>query len=141
MQLFSERALATPASRALLIFAMGAMLPAFTPHSAEASDLSGTWRGGGSVSFVSGKAERAKCRATFSKLTPVSYAMNATCATSSGSVSQSATVRKRGTNSYGGSFYNSEWDTSGTISIAVSGRSLNAKVRATKGSSTMNLSR
>lgn len=127
--------------RAIGLLTLGAALCSAVPATAQATDLSGTWRGGGSVSFSSGSAERAKCRATFSKLTATSYSMSATCATASGSVSQSATVRKRGANAYGGSFYNAEWDTSGTISITVSGRSLNANVRATKGSSTMRLSR
>lgn len=89
MQLFSGRVLAKGTIRALGACALAASLSAVTAHSARAGDLSGTWRGGGSVSYMSGKAERAKCRATFSKLSPVSYAMSATCATASGSVSQS----------------------------------------------------
>ncbi|MGQ0672962.1 MAG: hypothetical protein ACT4N2_08815 [Hyphomicrobium sp.] len=106
-----------------------------------ADDLSGSWRGGGSVSFFSGKSEKARCRATYSKAGGTSYAMSATCATSSGSVSQSTTVRKVGGNSYRGKFYNAEYDTSGTISISVSGRSQSVHISATKGSASMSLSR
>jgi hypothetical protein len=105
-----------------------------------ASDLSGSWRGGGSVSFISGKAERARCRASFSRISASSYAMNATCATPSGSVTQSATVRGSG-NRFRGSFYNAEWDTSGSIAISVSGRRMSVSVSATKGSASMSLSR
>jgi hypothetical protein len=108
---------------------------------ATADDLSGSWRGGGSVSFVTGKAERARCRASYSKSGAKSYSMSATCATPSGSISQSATVRKVGGNSYRGSFYNGEYDTSGSISINVSGRSQSVYVSATKGSASMRLTR
>lgn len=111
------------------------------PCGAGADDLSGSWRGGGSVSFLSGRAERAKCRASYSKAGANSYAMSATCATASGSVSQSTTVRKVGANTYRGNFVNTEWDTSGSISITVSGRSQSVFVRATKGSAAMRLAR
>ncbi len=93
------------------------------------------------MSFVSGKAERARCRASYSKAGANSYSMNATCATASGSVSQSAIVRKVGGNSYRGSFHNAEYDTSGSISISVSGRSQSVYVSATKGSASMRLTR
>lgn len=111
------------------------------PGAASANDLSGSWRGGGSVSFLSGKAERARCRASYSKAGATSYSMNATCATASGSVSQSAIVKKVGGNSYRGSFHNDQYDASGSISITVSGRSQSVYVGSNKGSASMRLSR
>jgi hypothetical protein len=110
------------------------------PAGAASDPLAGSWRGGGSVSFLSGKAERARCSASFSRLSATSYAMSATCATASGSVSQSATVRGKG-NRFSGSFYNAQYDTSGSVSISVSGRSLSARIGTTKGSASMRLSR
>lgn len=119
-----------------------AMVTAGTiPSPVTAAELAGSWRGGGSVSFLSGKAERARCKANFSKLSATSYAMSATCATASGSVSQSATVRKSGGNTFRGRFYNSEYDTSGSVSLRLSGRSLSAYINATKGSASMTLSK
>jgi hypothetical protein len=123
------------------IAATAAMLFLATASPLAAADLSGSWRGGGTVSFASGKGERAKCRASFSRVSGTSYAMSATCATASGSVTQQATLRQVGANSYRGSFYNPEWDTSGSISVRVAGRSLSANVSATKGSASMHLSR
>ena len=108
---------------------------------AKANDLSGSWRGGGSVSFISGKSERARCRASYSKAGANSYSMSATCATPSGSVSQSAIVRKVGGNTYRGGFHNSQYDASGSISVTVSGRSQSVYVGSNKGSASMRLSR
>ena len=130
-----------PRSSVLFAAALTAVILTTGTAFAAADDLSGSWRGGGSVSFVTGKAERARCRASYSKSGPTTYEMNATCATPSGSVSQSATVSKVGGNRYRGSFYNAEYDTSGSISITVSGRSQSVYVKANKGSASMRLTR
>jgi hypothetical protein len=103
---------------------------ATTAASAAAADLAGSWKGGGTVRFNSGATEQAHCRATFS----------ATCATSSGTVSQTAHVRGSGS-SYRGTFYNPEFDASGRITIAVSGRSQVVRLNSTKGSAVIRLSR
>ena len=108
---------------------------------ASAEELAGSWRGGGSVSFLSGSKERARCRATYAKQSASSYAMSATCATASGSINQSTNLRKVGANSYRGSFHNLEYDTSGSISVTVHGGSQNVSISATKGSASLSLHR
>ena len=81
---------------------------------AAAADLAGSWKGGGTVTFSSGASESARCRATFSPSGKSAYDVSATCATQSGTVSQTAFVRGSGS-SYRGTFYNPEFDTSGKI--------------------------
>jgi len=106
----------------------------------DGGSLAGTWSGGGSVTFGSGSKERARCRATYSRTSKTSYVVNATCATPSGRVSQSATVRGSGSN-YSGSFYNPDYDASGTISVTVHGASQTVRLVGSKGSALLRLSR
>ena len=96
-----------------LSIATGALLLA-APLAANAADLAGSWKGGGTVTFSSGASESARCRATFSPSGKSAYDVSATCATQSGTVSQTAFVRGSGS-SYRGTFYNPEFDTSGKI--------------------------
>lgn len=123
------------ASGVLLLAAPSAVTPAL----AEA-DLSGSWRGSGTVRFNSGATEQARCRATFSPSGQRAYDVSATCASQSGTVSQTAFIRGRGSN-YRGTFYNPEFDTSGKIQISVSGGSQVVKLSSSKGSAVIRLSR
>jgi hypothetical protein len=107
---------------------------------AEPAGLSGTWSGGGSVSFSSGSRERARCRATFSPTSKASYEVSATCATEAGTASASGHVRGNGT-SFRGSFHSPEFDTSGTVSITVTGRSQTVRLLSSKGSALLRLSK
>ena len=102
--------------------------------------LDGTWNGGGSVMFGSGQAEKARCRATFNKTSKFSYDILATCATPSGKVSQTATVRGSGSK-YHGTFYNADFDLSGAINITVSGRSQTVRLSSTKANAVLRLTR
>lgn len=108
---------------------------------AEPGDLAGSWSGGGSVSFATGKKESARCRASFSKSGGSSYEMNATCATPSGKVSQSASLQKLTANSYSGSFHNAEYNVSGSIRIRVNGNSQSVSLSSDSGSANFQLSR
>jgi hypothetical protein len=92
------------------------------PSEAEPS-LSGSWSGGGWIAFASGTREKARCRARYSKASSNSYRMRATCATVSGKASQTATVYRLSRGRYRGSFYNTEYNVSGTIRVVVRGRS------------------
>jgi hypothetical protein len=125
-------------SCAFAAFAATALAPQVA--SADPGGLTGTWKGGGSVSFSSGSRERARCRATFSPTSKTSYEYSATCATQSGTASASGHVRGNGTN-FRGSFYNAEFDANGTISITVSGRSQTVRLHSSKGSALLRLSR
>lgn len=107
---------------------------------AEPASLAGAWSGGGTVTFGTGNSEHARCRAVYSPVSKNSYSVSATCATASGKVSQSATVHGNGSR-FSGSFYNAEWDASGSISVSVNGRSQTVRLSGTKGSAVLSLSR
>ncbi|HYD15555.1 MAG TPA: hypothetical protein VEA77_04060 [Hyphomicrobium sp.] len=121
-----------------LSLGVGALL--LSASAAGAADLSGSWKGGGTVTFSSGSSEKARCRATFSPSGKSAYDVSATCATQSGTVSQTAFVRGSGS-SYRGTFYNPQFDASGKISISVSGGSQVVRLTSSKGSAIIRLSR
>lgn len=98
-----------------------------TDMSAKADTLSGSWAGGGSVHY-SETRERARCRATFSRVSGTLYRMNASCATPSGRVDQSATVNRVGNNEYAGNFHNSQYNVSGSIHIRLQGNTQYVKL-------------
>jgi hypothetical protein len=105
------------------------------------SSLSGSWRGGGWVSFSSGQKERAHCTARFSAESAKTYRVNAVCTTDSGKVSQTASVRQTGANTYVGSFHNSEYDVSGSIRITVRGASQTVHLTSNSGAASLILRR
>jgi hypothetical protein len=112
------------------------------PAPAHAQSLEGAWSGGGSVTFFSsGGSERARCRAHYSRRSRTTYVLNATCATASGRAAQTALLRQVGDNRYAGSFYNSEYDIRGRISVVVRGSSQNVSLSSRAGSGSFRLSR
>jgi hypothetical protein len=121
--------------------ALAAITGGTAPAAAQAAGLEGSWSGGGNVRFNSGKSERASCRASFSKQGGSSYSMSATCATSSGRVSQTAQLTRTGANRFSGEFNNSEYGISGSINISLNGNSLNASLSGGGGSASFNLNR
>jgi hypothetical protein len=108
---------------------------------AQSANLDGSWSGGGSVSFASGAKEQARCRAHYRRRTSNSYTLRAVCATASARAEQTATVRQVGSNRYEGSFYNSEYNVSGTIHIVVRGNSQNVRLSSSAGWAHFRLSR
>ena len=104
----------------------------------QSEGLAGSWSGGGVVTFVSGDRERARCQAHYSG-GGNSYSVSATCATQSGSVSQTARLRKVGANSYAGSFFNSQYNVSGSIYVTVHGNSQSVSLRSESGSASLTL--
>jgi len=111
------------------------------PSSAQSANLAGTWSGSGSVSFASGQQEQARCRVQYSRTSSTSYALRATCATASGRANQTATLRHVGGNNYQGNFYNSEYDISGTIRVAVGGNRQTVRLNSASGSARFELRR
>jgi hypothetical protein len=111
------------------------------PAAAQATSLEGAWNGGGTVRFGSGKSERARCRANFSKRGANVYSMSAVCASASGRAAQTAQLTRSGANRYTGNFQNSEYGVSGSISVNVNGNSLNASLSGGGGSASFNLNR
>jgi uncharacterized protein YfaP (DUF2135 family) len=112
-------------------------------HTARAAEpsLGGSWSGGGWVNFASGSRERARCRAHYTANSANSYSVHATCATASGSVSQSATVRRTGARSFSGSFFNSQFNVSGTIHVTLHGNSQSVTLSSGSGSASLSLSK
>jgi hypothetical protein len=139
----SAKSLAKSSQLALLT-ALAALLAAPTtsgPSVAQPVNLEGSWSGAGVVSFASGARERARCQAHYSRRSPTTYALTATCATASGRATQNASVRQVSGNSYQGSFYNNEYNVSGTIHVVVRGNSQNVHLSSGAGSASLRLSR
>ncbi|MBS0239646.1 MAG: hypothetical protein JSS54_08575 [Proteobacteria bacterium] len=124
-----------------LAAALGMSFAGFSAARAESATIVGTWSGNGSISFSSGTKEGARCRAHFAKTGATSYAMEASCATSSARVDQSAELTKVGANSYVGSFFNQQYNTGGQIRITVNGRSQYVRLSGEAGSAVFNLSK
>ena len=100
--------------------AIATLMLSFSSVPARADSLSGAWSGNGSVHY-SRSRERARCNARFSRVSGTLYKMNATCATPSGRVVQTATVNRVGANEYAGKFRNPQYNITGSISIKLHG--------------------
>lgn len=105
------------------------------------ADISGSWSGGGSVAFATGSKEKARCKATYARSGAASYKVSATCATASGKVAQTASVKRSGPSSFSGSFYNPDFDASGVIHISVNGNSQNVTMTSSLATASLRLSR
>jgi hypothetical protein len=105
---------------------------------ARSEGLAGSWSGGGIVTYASGQRERARCHAHYSGAGG-SVSVSATCATPSGSVSQSAHLRRVGANSYAGSFFNPQFNSSGSIHVTVRGNTQSVSLRSQSGSASLTL--
>ena len=101
--------------------------------------LTGSWSGGGWLSLASGAREKARCRARYSKASSNSYRLRATCATSGGRASQTATVYRLSSGRYRGTFYNSDYNISGTIRVVVRGRSQSVSLAGNGASASLRL--
>jgi hypothetical protein len=128
-------------TRSFAAVAAMAGIMGFAGEIAADVDLSGSWSGGGSVTFSGGSKEKARCRATYAKSGVTSYSVNATCATPSGTVTQTASVKRSGPSSFSGSFYNAAFDTSGSIHVSISGNSQSVTLASVKASASLRLSR
>src|ERR1700687_3387076 len=92
---------------------------ALAKSEADPVSLTGSWSGGGWVSFASGNKEKARCHAHYNHAGGDAYTLNATCATSGGKASQTATVYKVSAGHYRGSFFNSDFNVHGVIRVVV----------------------
>ncbi len=104
----------------------------------EGGTIAGSWSGGGTVVYASGQRERAHCRASYSG-GGASVTMSGNCATPSGSVFQSARLRRVGANSYSGSFFNSQYNISGSIYVTVHGNTQSVSLQSSGGSASLTL--
>ena len=106
----------------------------------EPQTLAGGWTGGGIVAYASGERERARCRANYSEGSSA-ILLNATCATQSGNVSQDARLHKTGANSYSGTFFNSQYNTNGSIHVVVRGNTQSVTISSGSASASLTLHR
>ena len=121
------------------IFGVVLIAAAFAaPQARSEANLSGSWSGGGIVRYSDGHSERARCRAHFSQ-SGAHVSLQANCATPSGSVEQSATLRRVGPNSFAGSFFNPQFNVSGSIHITVHGNTQTVSLRSASGSASLTL--
>lgn len=117
-----------------LSFSVGSL-----PVYAQGADLTGSWSGGGTVTFAGGNRERARCRVRYSSQAGGMYSLTGVCATDTGRVEQTATLRKTGANTYAGNFLNPEFGVSGVIRVTVSGNSQTATINSDGGSAQLTL--
>ncbi|MEL6373714.1 MAG: hypothetical protein AAFR04_07075 [Pseudomonadota bacterium] len=119
-----------------------ALMVTAAPTSSSAAELSGTWRGGGTMRIASNnRSERVRCRASFSKLTRRAYNVRAVCSTTATTVAQTARVRRTGPNRFSGRFFNSQFNIRGSIFISVRGRRQSISLRSAKASASLQLSK
>lgn len=111
------------------------MTSAAAPATAQSPGLAGSWTGSGTVVFPSGASERAKCRVRYSQTTTTRYKAVGVCATSSGRVEQTATLRRVSDTRYIGTFYNSEYGITGSISVVLRGSSQSVSLNGENGAS------
>lgn len=118
------------------VLGMTLLAAAFLGPQARSEGIGGSWSGGGTVVYADGHREHARCRAHFSQSGP-HVSLSAVCATPSGSVDQSAVLRQTGPNSYSGSFFNPQFNVSGSIHISVHGHSQTVSLHSGSGSASL----
>ena len=126
---------------ALLPVAALIVTGAMAKSEADPVSLAGSWSGGGWVSFASGNKEKARCHANYSRAGGDTYTLQATCATSGGKASQTATVSKVSAGHYRGSFFNSDFNVHGSIRVVVHGSSQDVSLSGDGASAALSLSR
>ena len=129
------------AASVLGLAALAAALGANTGAQAQGASLDGSWSGSGKVTFPSGTTESARCRVSYSRESKSSYSANASCATASGRIDQSASLRQTGANSFSGSFHNPDFGITGSIQVTVHGSSQTVSLSGGGASASLRLSR
>ena len=131
----------TKTARLAGALACAAAAAILAPATASAAELAGSWSGSGSIMLPTGAREAARCNVSYSKSSGAGYTAFATCATKSAKVTQSAKLRRVGGNEYEGSFYNSEYNVSGSMSVTVSGGNQSVHLSGGGGQASFKLSR
>jgi len=106
---------------------------------AKPASLIGAWSGGGVVRFSSGSKERARCRISYHRKSAKIYGAVAICATTSGKITQTARIKKRGSGRYSGRFHNGQYNFSGNIHVIVRGRRQTVTLTSKEGSGRLRL--
>src|SRR3974390_2491135 len=105
----------------------------------ESSSLSGPWRGGGTVTYSPGQRETARCRVQYSGGGGSQEPVSATCATPSGSISQDRRLRKTGSNSYSGIFFNPQYNAGGHIHVTARGNRQSVSITSARRPASLSL--
>ena len=126
----------------VLALALISMLAFSVPAAhAQVSSITGSWKGSGSVTYLSGDRERVRCRVKFKRWSRTTVRMNAVCATSAARVVQTALLKRVGGNRFTGTFNNDEYGITGSIKITVRGGRLTAALSSDSGSASLRLRR
>jgi hypothetical protein len=136
MATFGTRLLRATCYCALVMISLGVLTEA---SRSESDLLAGLWSGGGTVIYASGDRERARCRAHYTPGDGAHVTVVATCATASGSVTQTARLRKSGAGHYTGTFFNEQFSVSGTIQVIVNGSNQLVRLISSSGSAVLTL--
>jgi hypothetical protein len=128
------------AIQAALLVGFLAIPQASAQTKSESRSLSGAWSGGGTVRYSSGQRERARCQVHYSGGGGSQVTASATCATPSGSISQTARLRKTGPNSYSGSFFSPQYNVGGHIHVTTHGNRQSVSISSGSGSASLSLS-
>ena len=78
---------------------------------------------------------------SYSRRTANSYSANASCATASGRVDQTASLRRVSDNAFEGVFHNAEYNVSGFLRVVVSGSSQSVSLNGGGASASLRLNR
>lgn len=124
-----------------LVVLVAATLAGSKGAAAQSATLDGSWSGSGKVTFPSGSVEQARCRVSYNRESKSSYVANATCATASGRVDQSASLERTGANTFTGTFHNAEYGVTGSIRVVVSGSSQSVLLNGGGASASLRLTR
>jgi hypothetical protein len=123
----------------ILLFPMFAILPLSSAQAA--SDLEGTWNGGGYVLPKSGARESVRCRVRYDRQSKTVFRVTANCASASTKVVQTGEVLEVSGGRYVGDFYNPEYDISGKVRVQVSGNSQTVSFSGAQGQGNLSLTK
>ncbi len=110
--------------------------------SGKAAELSGSWRGSGTLNANTGETERVKCRATYRLRGRNTYDVSFRCVSRThGAGDQNFTVRRSGRNRYSGRFTDDKNHVPVSVSVSVRGQQQSVSMQSTKGWGRFNLSK
>lgn len=108
---------------------------------AHAEGLQGTWSGSGYVETTEGERDTVHCRVSYDPQGSKVVAVTASCTSSSTTIHQTGQLSLVNPNRYVGDFYNSEFDISGRIRVAISGSTQTVTFSGARGHGKLSLSR
>ena len=108
-------------------------------ETSAASSLSGSWKGGGTMTLNSGAKERVSCRVKYFRQSSTTFSMSAKCASGAGSLNQTGSLIAVGTNKYSGTVFNAKHGITANVYITLNGRKQNVSISSSAGSASLSL--